>query len=203
MNAAKIRLSPEERELVMNAGWILTKNNILQKINRQLGELQSAQQEYLQNFSQSLPAAIMNSSPKISKGENYKGLPYLILDYPKYFDQSAVFAIRTMFWWGNFFSTTLHLAGTFKEEFQEKIIAAFPLWQENGFCCCVHQEQWEHHFEPENYKPVAELSTIEFGNQIRNKSFCKIAKKNPLDNWDELPGLLLTDYKLLVTIAGK
>lgn len=203
MNAAKIRLSPEERELVMNAGWILTKNNILQKINRQLGELQLAQQEYLQNFSQSLPAAIMNSSPKISKGENYKGLPYLILDYPKYFDQSAVFAIRTMFWWGNFFSTTLHLAGTFKEEFQEKIIAAFPLWQENGFCCCVHQEQWEHHFEPENYKPVAELSTIEFGNQIRNKSFCKIAKKNPLDNWDELPGLLLTDYKLLVTIAGK
>jgi len=203
MNAAKIRLSPEERELVMNAGWILTKNNILQKINRQLGELQSAQQEYLQNFSQSLPAAIMNSSPKISKGENYKGLPYLILDYPKYFDQSAVFAIRTMFWWGNFFSTTLHLAGTFKEEFQEKIIAAFPLWQENGFCCCVHQEQWEHHFEPGNYKPVAELSTIEFGNQIRNKSFCKIAKKIPLDNWDELPGLLLTDYKLLVTIAGK
>lgn len=203
MNAAKIRLSPEERELVMNAGWILTKNNILQKINRQLGDLQSAQQEYLQNFSQSLPPAIMNSSPKISKGENYKGLPYLILDYPKYFDQSAVFAIRTMFWWGNFFSTTLHLAGTFKEEFQEKIIAAFPLWQENGFCCCVNQEQWEHHFEPGNYKPVAELSTTEFGNQIRNKSFCKVAKKNPLDNWDELPGLLLTDYKLLVTIAGK
>ena len=203
MNAAKIRLSPEERELVMNAGWILTKNNILQKINGQLAELQSAQQEYLQNFSQSLPAAIMHSSPKISKGENYKGLPYLILDYPKYFDQSAVFAIRTMFWWGNFFSTTLHLAGIFKEEFQEKIIAAFPLWQENGFSCCVNQEQWEHDFEPGNYKPAAALSLTEFGNQIRNKSFCKVAKRIHLDNWEELPGLLLADYKLLVTIAGK
>ena len=42
-------------------------------------------------------------SGKISRGENYRGLPYLILDYPAYFSQKDIFAFRTMFWWGHFF----------------------------------------------------------------------------------------------------
>jgi hypothetical protein len=51
---------------------------------------------------------------KISRGENYQLLPYIILDYPSYFSRNNIFAVRTMFWWGNFFSITLHLSGDHK-----------------------------------------------------------------------------------------
>ena len=56
--------------------------------------------------------AIVQSTPKIAKGENYLQLPYVLLDYPRCFDKENIFAIRTMFWWGNFFSITLHLSGS-------------------------------------------------------------------------------------------
>jgi len=36
-------------------------------------------------------------APKISKGENYEGLPWVILDFPRYFDKENVFAIRCFF----------------------------------------------------------------------------------------------------------
>ena len=67
----------------------------------------------------------LNSSPKISKGENYKGLPWLVLDYPRYFNKEDIFAIRTLFWWGNFFSITLHISGKYKMRYEKKIIDSF------------------------------------------------------------------------------
>jgi len=63
-------------------------------------------------------------SPKISRGENYLGLPYLVLDYPRLFRPDAVLAIRTFFWWGHFFSSTLQLSGGYKTEFLSRLQAA-------------------------------------------------------------------------------
>ena len=108
MDTPKIRLSKEEEALINRTDWILTKNHILQKVKQLFSNLQSRQHLILQGML-SLQPEIVNSSPKISKGENYKGLPWLVLDYPRLFEKESFFAIRTLFWWGNFFSTTLHL----------------------------------------------------------------------------------------------
>ena len=113
MDRTKIRLSQEEEELVATADWILTKNRVIQKINQLLSNVQTSQQQFLQTCT-TLEKEVLASSPKISKGENYKGLPWLVLDYPRSFNKEEVFAIRTLFWWGNFFSVTLHLSGKYK-----------------------------------------------------------------------------------------
>ena len=112
--------------MVSNADLILTKNHILQKVNHLLATLQTKQQHHLESFSVQLPGQAISSSPKISKGENYKGLPYLILDYPRFFEKENICAIRTMFWWGNFISVTLHLSGIYKQETEEKLIKLYP-----------------------------------------------------------------------------
>src|SRR5262245_60824558 len=105
----KIHLLPAEMELVSSPEIILTKNAILQKIKLFFEGLQVKQSEILKDYSAQLPEDILKISPKISKGENYKGLPWLVLDNPRFFQHKNIFAIRTMFWWGNFFSITLHL----------------------------------------------------------------------------------------------
>ena len=64
-----------------------------------------------------LPEEVLIQSPKISRGENYNGLPYVMLDYPRCFGKEDVFAMRTMFWWGNFFSITWHLKGKYSKEY--------------------------------------------------------------------------------------
>jgi len=197
MDKAKIRLSSKEMELVTNADWILTKNTIIEKAKNLFGELQEMMTEDLGRV---LTHNYTKVPPKISKGENYRGLPYLILDYPRLFEKENIFAIRTMFWWGNFFSITLHMAGSYKKQDEEKCIQAYPVFRDNDFFICINKEQWEHHFDPSNYALVKNLSQMEWKKIISENSFIKIANKHPLHHWNDAVNKLAVDFKVLTDV---
>ena len=200
MNQAKIRLSQTEMELVNNADLILTKNAILKKVNQLLGGLQAKQQQYIALHAKQLPEKVSASSPKISKGENYQGLPYLILDYPRLFEHENIFAVRTMFWWGHFFSVTLHLSGIYKKEAEEKIIDSYKVIREKGYFCYINDDQWEHHFEGDNYVLLSELNKNDFEKAVRGKSFVKLANKIPLQQWDDAEEILQGYFEEIIKI---
>ena len=181
----------------MNADWILTKNTIIEKTKILFGQLQDSFTETLTAIN---ATEFTKVSPKISRGENYRGLPYLILDYPRIFDKEDIFAIRTLFWWGHFFSITLHMAGSYKEKFEEKCVYAYPVFTGNQFFICINEDQWEHHFDPSNYIAASELTPSAWEKTIREKSFIKIAKKRPLHQWNDEAGLLTRDFKVLTDV---
>ena len=185
MDPAKIRLSPAEMELVNNADLILTKNAILKKVKGLLEDLQAKLQQDMSLHAAGLPVKVSGSSPKISKGENYKGLPYLILDYPRLFEHENIFAVRTMFWWGHFFSVTLHLSGAHKKDVEEKLIGSYQVLKEKGYSFYINEKPWEHHFEGDNYVHLSELSKNDLEKLVREKPFVKLANKIPLQQWDE------------------
>ena len=195
MNPAKIRLSQTEMELVNNADLILTKNAVLKKVNQLLGSLQAKQQQFLALHAAGLPEKVSGSSAKISKGENYQGLPYLILDYPRFFEQENIFAVRTMFWWGNFFSITLHLSGKYKKQYENNILSSFSDLKKLGFSVCINNEEWEHHFEETNYLPVTKNHTADFKKSITKNSFIKLAKKIDLQNVEKIPVILVESFR--------
>ena len=199
MDKAKIRLSAKEAELVANTDWILTKNQILQKVKYMLEDLQSEQQQFLKAHPGILPAEVMAIPPKISKGENYKGLPYLILDYPRYFGKDDHFAIRSLFWWGNFFSITLHLSGNYKRKYESKIETSFKSLKEEDFFISVSNDQWEHHFETGNYQPLKEMNDAGFKNSINNKEFIKLAKRFTLGQWDDAGDILFESFCKMIS----
>ena len=184
MDTPKIRLSKEEAALINRTDWILTKNHILQKVKQLFSNLQSRQHLILQGMPGIQPE-IVNSSPKISKGENYKGLPWLVLDYPRLFEKESFCAIRTLFWWGNFFSTTLHLSGKYKIAGRQKIVGLFEELQQKKICICINTDQWEHHFGDDNYKAISGMGLAEFEEVTGRYSFIKLAKKTPLDQWND------------------
>jgi hypothetical protein len=145
-----------------------------------------------------LPAKILGSSPKISKGENYQGLPYLILDYPRLFEHENIFAVRTMFWWGHFFSVTLHLSGIYKKEAEENLIASYGAMKEKGYYCYINEDQWKHHFEGDNYIFLSGMSKEDFEKSVRRKSFFKIANKISLQQWDDAEEILLRFFREII-----
>ncbi len=202
MNPAKIRLSATELELVTNTDWILTKNGIIQKVKNMLEALQAEQQEYLAKEKINFPAEFTSSLPKISKGENYKGLPYLVLDHPRYFNKENVFTIRTMFWWGNFFSITLHISGSCKDLFQQRLSNSYSLFAENDFFLCLNNDQWEHHFEKDNYIPVKEIKEEQFERLLAQQPFIKLAQKYPLQQWNDISSRLFTEFTKLMEILN-
>lgn len=202
MNQAKIRLSQKEMELITNADWILTKNGIMQKTWQLLESVQSDQQKILADFPGLLRSAIVAQPAKISRGENYKGLPWLVLDFPRYFTKEDKLAIRTMFWWGNFFSITLHLSGSYKREFEKPIHAALSFLRSRDYFLCIHQSEWEHHFEPDNYIPLDEISPAAWQDYLQDLPFIKIAKKFPLHAWDDLQDRLSGNFRELLELLA-
>lgn len=197
-DATKLLFSKEELEMVTDVTWVLTKREILQKVANFLNhQIQVISQLFTGGIA-TMDAAIFASRPKISKGENYRLLPYLILDYPSVFSKKDVFALRTMFWWGNFVSVTLHVSGSYKELYQEKIIEWLKGENDSSLLVCVSEEQWEHHFEPHNYVPATQVSKEEMGAVFMPKDFLKVAYKFQLQDWDQMHSLLSKAYANIV-----
>lgn len=185
MDFAKIGLSKEELALVKNADWILTKNGILEKVRLLFAELQVEQGNYMKESGSYLGQEILMGTPKISRGENYEGLPYVVLDQPRIFRKPDIFAIRTFFWWGNFFSITLQLAGTYKEMYWERIVAGYDLLAQQGYALGIHSDPWVHHHREDNYRAVTDYAATDFAVKLRHADFIKLSKRISLEEWNE------------------
>jgi len=199
-NNTKIILSDTELSNVNDTSWILTKQKITQKVF----ELMKLQVDFLSVYGKSLLGSfalpeIIASVPRISKGENYLGLPYVMLDYPAVFSKNDVFALRTMFWWGHHFSMMLLLEGSYKKMAAPGIAELLKKNKENIFIC-VHDNQWQHSFDAENFKDAALISPQEMDTIIFDKKFIKIGLKYSLQNWNELPQLLPAGYTKLLAL---
>ena len=200
MNETKIQFSTAEMELMCNKVVLLTKNRVIEKVKLLLADLQNEMMVDHTNKLQPFPSNAFSISPKISKGENYMGLPYLILDFPRCFKLENIFAIRTMFWWGNFYSTTLHLSGSFKKEYSSKISRHYDVLSGEKFSIGINEDPWLHHFDVENYREINLLEKVKFQEKCEIVTHLKIAKKLSLDE-PNLSQKLFENWKQLVNIC--
>ena len=198
-STAKIQLSPQEMELVKNTEWILSKHLITKKVYDMFGDISVLLKNEVSAYDYLFPENLQYKSGKISKGENYQLLPYVILDYPSFFWKDRIFAVRTMFWWGNFFSVTLHLSGMYKDQFTKHPSGLLSLLQENNFYICVSDKEWQHHFEEDNYKPSSAISPLEF-EAINQKDFLKVSKKISLSEWENVNEFVLGCFREIMQI---
>lgn len=190
-------LSPKELELVNNADWILTKNTIINKVYQLFGQLS---ERYLTAIQQTILLDrddLGIRTPKISKGEQYEGLPWVMLDYPRNFTGEDAFGIRSFFWWGNCCSITLQLAGRFQQKYVPMLEKHFadPLKSKEWFISTA-TDPWQHHFRNDNYEPVNESKK---GN-MSALPFIKLAKKIPLDDWSALDIFFEKNYTEILQI---
>ena len=198
MMQTKIQFLPAEMELVSSPDIILTKNAILQKIKSFFEELQMKQQDILKKYSSQLPEEVLKISPKISRGENYKGLPWLVLDNPRYFQHNNIFAIRTMFWWGNFFSITLHVSGNNKNDLLKNLTQNASLLAKNDFYIYNGTKEWEHDIDPDSYKKLSGINEEELQRIFSTNNFLKIAVKFSIGSLEAIEDKLLRNYELMV-----
>ena len=198
MQQTKIQFLPAEMELVSSPDIILTKNAILQKIKSFFEEVQMKQLDILKKYSSQLPEEVLKISPKISRGENYKGLPWLVLDNPRHFQHNNIFAIRTMFWWGNFFSITLHLSGNNKNDLLKKLTNNVSLLAKNDFYIYDGTKEWEHDIDPGSYKNLSAINEDELQKIFSANNFLKLAVKFTVESLEAIEDKLLRNYELLV-----
>lgn len=196
MNATKIKLSATELDLVTNADVLLTKNTIIGKVVTAFGAL--ASDMLLAVTSSNLPQTVQASTPKIARGENYLGLPWVMLDYPRVFAKQDVFAIRTFFWWGNCISVTLQLSGFYQQQFQAQLLKQLTVCDNEWLLCCNTQDTWQHHFEASNYKAFSQFTIQE----LSELPFIKLAKKIPLQEWDNIDAFVKKSFEEILQLLA-
>jgi hypothetical protein len=190
-NTTKVTLSDGELAMASDKNIILTKRAVIETAAALFNTLIPLIYE---NFNTSILHVenIASSIPKITKGENYNGFPYVILDCPAVFMKKNIFAIRTMFLWGNFISITLHISGKYKKYFEKNIFKRIK--QDEIFFICIAENEWQHHFNEDNYKKVSAINQAEM-KTIQTKDFIKVALKYELHHWNMMQSLLPEGYK--------
>lgn len=191
-------LTAGEMALAADAEVILTKNRVIDKVYALFGALQSAMEA---------DVVIGGCAPggaqpaKISRGEQYLGLPYVMLDYPRAFGRESIFACRTLFWWGRFFSLTLHLAGEELERRRAALTGMHERLASAGWYVCVNDDPWQHHFGEDNYRAIASLAQTQW-EDVLQKPFVKIAKQCKLTDWGKIIPFAADEYATLLGWVG-
>ncbi|MDE3236147.1 MAG: hypothetical protein KGO81_09355 [Bacteroidota bacterium] len=187
---ANVKLSKADLELMMNAEVILTKNRIIEAVYALFGQLAANYQQQAATWH--LPEEVEKISPKISRGEHYEALPWVMLDYPRYFSGDDFFSVRTFFWWGNFFSITILLKGKYLLPITDELLQKLN----DQWYIGVGQDEWQHHFREDNYLPLQAVPA----NKLQELAFLKLAKKIPLSEWDSMYDLLQHSFSELARL---
>ena len=184
----KIRLSADELAFLSETAFFDKKRKIIDGIIDLFGDLEGSIHEKVTKFSSVLPEATLNKRGKISRGENYQGLPYVILDYPSVFAKEGIFAFRTLMWWGNPFTFTFHISGSYLHTFRAKLIDCFSRNDNEELLVCINGNQFEHHLGATNYRNLNEFlaNNGNISELINTNGFLKITQALPLIQIDKL-----------------
>ncbi|WP_421877020.1 hypothetical protein [Marinoscillum sp.] len=182
----------EELAILKNDRFLRLKNEVSEKIIAYLAEIERALHQEIKLADFQWPEGTFLKAGKISKGEQYRGLPYFILDYPRLFTQKEVFAFRNMLWWGHHYSCTLHLQGPLLKRQKEAI--AKNLLSQNDVYFCVNDQPWDYHYESSNYLQIKDLALTDILYQIDINGFIKLSSFIPVDKWDEFYSFTLTSF---------
>ena len=189
-------LTAREIEVISDTEFLLTKRAAIIKIDELLSQTQKDLSNIFKSSTLSFPSKNKFSTGKISRGENYRGLPFLMLDYPAMFSKENIFAFRTMFYWGNFFSVTLHLQGESLEYYRDLIFNNFNQLLHKNIYISVGDTPWEYHYGLDNYA----LLTKKHQELIEHCSFLKFNKKIEIKEWQQVPKFAVEFFETIIGI---
>lgn len=195
-----VQITDKELTYIGDLDFLLTRHRINKKINHLLLETEAALKHFIRSNAIIFPEHIKFKAGKIARGENYRLLPYLILDYPRQFHRDSIFALRTMFWWGHYFSVTLQLEGKALEQLRPSLDEhAAELQEQHVYLYINENDPWQHHLDEDNYISSNALSLEELRTKMQELPYIKLMSTLKLEAWDELPDFTLSFFKRMLT----
>lgn len=191
--------SDEEMRYLLDTDFLLSKRKIDEKIFSGFERCSELLDIEIKSGRYQFNPLHLDWHPKISKGENYRGLPYTVLDNPRYFTRETVLSYRVLIWWGNFISFSLHLKGNDASSACQALAFQLEKFTNEQIYFCVADTPWEYHFEDTNYIALKDLSSEKIQSHFKKNGFIKIAKKATLKEWPILNDLAIKNLQVLTS----
>lgn len=168
---------------MQDANVILTKNAVIEKVKCLLAGVSERSRKY---FTAGHPLAFGRplSMPRITRGENYLGLPWVTMDHPRMFGQQGVSAVRCIFWWGHHFSCTWHCSGVFKKEMEERVLQRFNRIAQTNWLVYSGSNEWAHELSDAHLESGS-ITQSDFERILKQRDFFKLCKFLPLERFSE------------------
>lgn len=191
--SAPLFFNQSELALIQSDAFFKTKqhiyDNIIAQYNILSADIEALKSDYLNLFS----AASHPEGGKISKGENYMGCPYLVLDNPRCYKEDYILACRTMFLWSHYFVATFIYKQS--EAVHHRFFTRFTASKQNANQYILFTNKlWQHHVTSENYLPL-ENAAAEWTNDKIPVDLIKIVMVIPFDCQVPLRHLTSSFYK--------
>jgi len=180
-----MQFTEKEIQIIADTEFLTRKLVVIGKIQKLFEDTRFSLRNTIEKSEFQFPTKIDKKLGKIFRGENYKSLPYVVLDYPKLYSKTNSFTFRTMFWWGNFFSATLHLEGESVDKFKFKIIQNADQLLNDQIYICINDSPWQYHYEKDNYLLLTKSNL----SIIKELKFIKLSKKFNLEQYSYIPAL--------------
>ncbi len=181
--------SNDDIDFLASSELIIRKNQMVKSLFSELVNVR----ESIDNFLKKDPIhGIKIQEGKISKGENYHGLPYLVLDHPAHFKKDNILAMRTIVWWGNFYSFNFILKGKPLNRFKGNIMVNYKKFKDDYVY--IGKSPWIHDID-KNYAEVKSLDDQVFQEQLLKNKFYKLARKHDLSEINDLSKNALKFYQ--------
>ena len=178
MDETKIMFSDAEKLLMADSAIILTKHAIISKVEMLFGEL-APEFQLLANPLFGVLPEVFGPHPKISKGEKYQQMPWVMLDYPRCFNNlTGQFAIRCFFWWGNYYSIQLQLSGKYKTDVMTFLHTHHENVHLKGWYIGLTDDAWDYRLPNQKW--------VSFDSPNPDELILKIAKRIEFDQKDQI-----------------
>lgn len=92
-----------------------------------------------------IPKEASHMPRKINKGNNHKGYPFMVSDFPCVFSADHVFSFRIMVWYGQSITISLMLSGRFQEDY----IIPKPLIKVGNYQMMKSRSLWSDSYQNE------------------------------------------------------
>ena len=154
-------------KLIQNTDFFEEKRTVLKAIEAELAAICDEIKLIYSAKAGEIIIAPTQTAAKITRGENLKGLPYLILDFPQHFSKTEIFSFRLLFWWGNGFTLFLHLKNDQIELIKKLILNEKETLTKKGFYLSTSGDEWEHNYLADNYRKMSNYKADEPHNFIK------------------------------------
>ncbi|MBK8845382.1 MAG: hypothetical protein IPO27_02040 [Bacteroidetes bacterium] len=184
--------SEEELSLISGDYFFVQKNKIFASLHERFLQINNHINKLKEKYNQNLPAEVNRKQGKISRGENYNNLPYMVLDNPNVFSNDGIFAFRLIFLWGKYFTLNIAISGKYFLHYQPylpEVIKSFS--QMNVYQ--LHDDQLWQHYITSGYREISEDS-----NFTPLNDFLKLTKVIEFDKVETLKIETLNFYEMFL-----
>jgi hypothetical protein len=176
--------TPEELQAVSEKRFFEIRLGVEQKLLELFGKLRTALAGVSVPYAPLYPAGTDYRTGKISKGENYNGFPYRVLDFPRLFTPANIFACRAMLLWGHHYALHILLSGPLAEPLRLRLAQRLDQLAHTPLLLCTHETPWQWEYAPASFIQIATAPQATVKEIIVEAPFVKLSCFWALNDYD-------------------